>query len=134
MYLHYLQKHHSQQILQKNFQLGDLVLLVGHPTARCQYPLAHVVKVFTSEKGITRRVRVMTADAEKLNPHIPCKRTCLDRDSTKVALVEFPSVNPLSEGFQLNPSENNDLDAAGLQRNSPSAVLWAGFGRSSLMT
>ena len=34
LYLHYLQKRHSQRILQKNFQVRDLVLLVDHPTAR----------------------------------------------------------------------------------------------------
>ena len=54
LYLHYLQKRHSQRILQKNFQVGDLVLLVDHPTARGHYPLARVVQVHPSEKGITQ--------------------------------------------------------------------------------
>ena len=115
LYLHYLQKRHSQRILQKNFQVGDVVLRIDHPTARAQYPLAHMVEVYPTVRDIMHRVHVMTANADKLNPHLLCKRTYLDQDSTKIDLVEFPSVNPLSEGFQLNPPENNVLDAAGLQ-------------------
>ena len=107
LYLHYLHKRHRQQIKHKKFQVGDLVLLVDHPTARAQYPLARVGELHPSVSGITRRVHVMTANADKLNPHLPCKRTYLDRDSTKIALVEFPSVNPLSQGFYFNPSGNN---------------------------
>ena len=65
----------------------------------------------------------MTADTNKLIPHLTCKRTFLDQDSTKITLIELPSVNFLSEGFQLNPFKNNDLDADGLRGNSPSAIL-----------
>ena len=102
--------------------MGDLVLLVDHPTARGHYPLARMVEVFPSEKGVTCRVRVMTADADKLNPHLPCKRTCLDRDSTKIALVELPSVNPLSEEFHFDPTTNDDPEPDGLRGPSPSAI------------
>ena len=62
---------------------------MDYPTARAQYPQDRVMEVYSSVKGIIRHVRVMTAGADKLNPHLPCKRTCLDRDSTKVALVKF---------------------------------------------
>ena len=95
--------------------MGDLVLLVDQPIVRGHYPLTRVVEVFLSEKGVMRRVRVMTADADKLNPHLPCKRTCLDRDSAKVALVEFPSVNPLSEEFHFDPTTNDDPEPTGLR-------------------
>ena len=73
LYLHYLQKRHIQNILQKNFKVGDLVLLFDHPTARGQYPLAHVVEVFPSKKGVMRHVCVMTVDTNRLNTHLPCK-------------------------------------------------------------
>ena len=39
IYLHYFQTRHKQRIKQKNFQVGDLVLLMDHPTARAQYTL-----------------------------------------------------------------------------------------------
>ena len=38
MYLHYLQKRHRQRIKQKNFQVGNLVLLMDHPTTRLSIP------------------------------------------------------------------------------------------------
>ena len=48
----------------------------------------------------------MTANANKLNPNLPCSRTTLDRDTTKLALLEFPAVNPISQIFQV-PDPNN---------------------------
>ena len=111
MYLHYLQKRHWQRIKHKNFQVGDLVLLMDHSPTRIQYPLAHVVEVHPSDSGITHRVHIMTVNANKTSPHLPCEHTYLDRDSTKVALVEFPLVNPLSEGLHLTPS-NPAVNAA----------------------
>ena len=71
MYLHYVQKRHRQRIKHKNFQVGDLVLLMDHPNARAQYPLARVVEVHPYDSGITHCVRIMTANANKTNPHLP---------------------------------------------------------------
>ena len=73
------------------------MLLVDHPTTRAQYPLAHAVEVHPLDGGIARCVHVMNSNVKNLNPHLPCKHTYLDRDSTKIALVEFSLVNPLSE-------------------------------------
>ena len=70
-----------------------------------------------------RRVHVMTANVNKLNPHLPRKLTYLNRDSTKIALVEFPLVNPLSEGLQVSPSETNVNDATRLRGTSPVLFL-----------
>ena len=123
LYLHYLQKRHIQKILQNNFKVGYLVLLFDHHTARGQYPLARVVEVFPSKKGVTRRMRVMTADANRLNNHLHCKQTILDRDSTMVALVEFPSVNPLSEQLHFDPTINDDPERTGLRGSSPRALF-----------
>ena len=123
LYLHYLQKHHIQRILQKNFKVGDLVLLFDHPTARGQYPLARVVEVFPTEEDVTRRVRVMTTDANRFNNHLACKRAILDRDSNKVALVEFPSINPISEQLHLDSINNNDQECTRL-RGLPPVTLF----------
>ena len=108
LYLHYLQKCHSQRILQKNFKLGDLVLLSDHPTARGLYPLTRVVEVFPNQVGIICRMRVMTANVNRLDNHLPCARTTLYRDSNKVALVEFPSINPISEQLHIDSINNDD--------------------------
>ena len=67
-------------------------------------------------------MRVMTADANGLNSHLPCKRTILDRDSTKVALVEFPSINPISELLHLDLIINDDPEYTGLRGSSPSNI------------
>ena len=92
--MHYLQKRHTQRMTQKKLQVRVLVLLSDHPTAHGQYPLARVVVVFPNDKGIVRRVRIMTADANRLNANLPCTNTTLDRDTTKLALLEFPAMNP----------------------------------------
>ena len=94
---------------QKNLEVGNLVLLKDHPTARGQYPLARVVEVFPNAKGVVRRVRIMTANANKLDPDFPCNRTTLDRDTTKLALLEFPAVNPISEILHV-PESNTLID------------------------
>ena len=74
IYLHYLQKRHKQRIKQKNFQVvGDLVLLMDHPTARAQYPQARVIEVYPDGGGIMCRVRLMTTNQNKVNPHLPCE-------------------------------------------------------------
>ena len=122
LYLHYLQKRHIQKILQKNFKVGDPVLLFDHPTARGQYPLAHVVEVFPTEEGIARCVHVMTADANRLNNHLPCQRTILERDTTKVAPVEFPSINLISDQLHLDPIINDDPECTGLWGLAPSDI------------
>ena len=123
LYLHYLQKRHTQRILQKNFKIGDLVLLADHPTAQGQYPLACMVDVFPNQTGIIRCARVMTADVNKLNSNLPCTRTTLDRDSTKLALVEFPSINPISEQLHLNSINNDESKCTGLQRSIPTVIV-----------
>ena len=92
-------KCHTQRITQKNLEVGNLVLIKDHPTARGQYPLARVVKVFPNDKGIVQRVRILTANANKLNTNLSCTRTTLDQDTTKLALLEFPAVNPISKIF-----------------------------------
>ena len=97
MYMHYLQKRHAQRMTQKNLEVGNLVLIIDHPTPRGQYPLARVVEVFPDHEGHVRRVRVITANSNKLNPHLPCSRSTFERDTTKLALLEFPAVNPISE-------------------------------------
>ena len=33
-YMHYLHKKHAQRMIQKNLEVGNLVLIVDHPTAR----------------------------------------------------------------------------------------------------
>ena len=33
---------------------------------------------------------------DKLDPHLPCSRSTFGRDTTKLALLEFPAVNPIS--------------------------------------
>ena len=63
LYLHYLQKRHTQRMTQNNFEVGDFVLLSSHPTACGQYPLAHVFEVFPNDKVIVRHIRIMTTDA-----------------------------------------------------------------------
>ena len=121
--LHYLQKRHKQRIKQKNFQVGDLVLLIDHPTARAQYPLAHAVEVYPDGGGITRHVRLKTANRNKVNPHLSCEHMFLDRDSTKLALVEFPLVNPLLEHLYRNISGPSVDVGPELPRTSPSDIL-----------
>ena len=93
----------------KKIEVGDLVLLSDHPTARGQYPLARVLEVFPNDKGIARRVRIMTANANRLNTNLPCTRTTLNRDTTKLALLEFPAINPVSENFYV-PESNQLID------------------------
>ena len=97
--------------------------MLDHLTARVQYPLAHVVEASPTKKVVTRRMRIMTADANSLNNHIHCKRSILDRDSTKVALVEFPLVKPLSEQLHFDPNINDDPKSTGLRGSSPSDII-----------
>ena len=101
LYLHYLQKRHTQRLIQKNFEVGDLVLLCDHPTAHGQYTLARVVEVFPDHEGSVRRVRVMTADENRLNVNLPCTRTTLDRDATKIAALESNAINSISKKFHI---------------------------------
>ena len=122
LYMHYLQKRHAQRILQKKIEIGDLVLLSDEPTARGQYPLARVIETFPKTDGVVRRVRVMTANTNKLNSDLPCTRTTLDRDSNKIALVEFPSINPISEHFHLESINNDNLVRTGLWGSAPSYI------------
>ena len=42
----------------RNVMVGDIVLVVDENTARCHWPLAKVVNVFTSSDGLVRRVCV----------------------------------------------------------------------------
>ena len=81
--------------------VGDLVLLCDHPTARGQYTLARVVEVFPDHEGTVRRVRIMTADANRLNVNLPCTRTTLDRDATKIAALESNDINSISKKFHI---------------------------------
>ena len=81
--------------------------LIDHPTARGQYLRARVVEVFPDDKSIVLRVRIMTANANKLNTDLPCSHTILYRDTTKLALIEFPTINPISEIIHV--PESNDV-------------------------
>ena len=56
IYLHYLQKRHKQRIKQKNFLVGNLVLLMVDPSARVQYPLTLVVEVHPDGDGSMRHM------------------------------------------------------------------------------
>ena len=101
VYLHYLQKCHSQRMTHKNFEIGNLVLLCNQPTVRGKYPLAHIVEVLLDFKGVVQHVRVMTANANKLNVDLRCTHTILEGDTTKIAALEFPAINPVSEQFHM---------------------------------
>ena len=101
LYTQYLQKRHAQRMNKKNLKVGDLVLMIDKPTPRGQYPLARVIQVFPDNLNCVRRVRIMTANANKLNPNLPCSRNVYDRDTTKLALLEFPAVNPESENIEM---------------------------------
>ena len=92
---------------QKNLEIGNLVLLIHDLTARGQYSLARVVEVFPDDKGIVRRVPIMTANASKLNTDLPCTRFTLDRNTTKLALIELPAVNPIFGIIHI--PESNDV-------------------------
>jgi hypothetical protein len=99
LYTQYLQKRHTREKKERNLVVGDLVLMVDKPTPRGQYPLARVVKVFPDALGCVRSVQVMTANANKLHPDLPCCRKVYERDTTKLALLEFPVTNPESESI-----------------------------------
>jgi hypothetical protein len=114
LYTQYLQKRHTQRMNNKNLEVGDLVLMMDKPTPRGQYPLARVVKVFPDDLGCVRRVRVMTANANKLRPDLPCSRKVYDRDTTKLALLEFPVINPESENIETY-EEPEEIEAEGLR-------------------
>ena len=98
---------YSKIMTQKNFEFEDLFLLSDHSTARGQYPLARVVEVFPNDKGIVWRVRILTANANRLNTYLRCTRATLDRDTTKLALLDFPAINPISKNFHV--PESNSL-------------------------
>ena len=123
LYLQYLQKHHTQRILQMNFEIGDLVHLADHPTARDQDPLTCVVETFPNQEGVIRCIRVMTANRNQLNSNLPCTRTTQDRDSTKLALVEFPATNPISEQHHLNCIDNDDQECTELRGSALSDIV-----------
>ena len=61
------------------------------------------------DKGIVQRVHMLTANANKLNTNLPCTHITLDRDTTKLALLEFPAVNPISKIFHV-PETNTLID------------------------
>ena len=82
------------------------MLLMDHVITRAKYSQARVVEVHPFDGGITRHVRIMTANMNKVNPPLPGQHTYLDRDSTKIALVEFPLFNPLSERLQFTLSDS----------------------------
>ena len=64
----------------------------------------------------------MTANANRLNNHLTCKRTILDWNSTKVD-DELPSVNPISEQLHFDPAINYDPERSGLWGSSPSNII-----------
>ena len=94
LYTQYLQKRDVRRTRKRNLKVGDLVLIVDKPTPRGQYPLARVTRVYPDHLDCVRRVQVMTANANKLNPFSPCTQNVYDRDTTKLALLEFPQTNP----------------------------------------
>ena len=63
-YMAALQERHKWQRLNRNLQLGDLVLVTTENTHRNQWPLGIVVDILPSEDGLTREVMVRTAHGE----------------------------------------------------------------------
>ena len=108
LYLQCLQKRHTQRMIQKNFEISDLILLSDHPTARGQYPLACVLEVFPNQKYIVWCVHIMTADSNRLNVNLPCTCTLLERDTTKISLLEFRAINPIFNRFNMTVMNNDD--------------------------
>jgi hypothetical protein len=53
----------------------------------------------------------MTANANKLNPFSPCTQNVYDRDTTKLALLEFPQTNPETQ----NREERADQEDSNIQ-------------------
>ena len=63
----------------RNFQTGDLVLVISKNESRGQWPLARVIEVFSDKKGFVWSVKVRTAVG------------CLSRPVTSLCLLEAAS-------------------------------------------
>ena len=76
-YLNLLQPKQKWFGAARNFQVGDLVLVLGDKMPRGQWPKAVVVEVQPDKSGLVRRVRVRIADG-----------TLMNRDVRKLCLLE----------------------------------------------
>ena len=78
-YLPQLQKRQKWLYPQRNFSVGDLVLLHGFDTPRGHWPKARVIEVYPDNDGNVRTVKVRTASSEYV------------RDIRKLSLLEAHS-------------------------------------------
>jgi hypothetical protein len=88
-YLPQLQKRHKDLVRTRNYMVGDLVLVMDHPTPRGVYPLARITKVFPEANpagAIVRQVEVRFHNKDAANKD---RFAVLRRPINKLALLEF---------------------------------------------
>ena len=83
-YLRHLQEREKWTKVQKNIQVGDLVMIAEKEQTRSKWPLGRVTETFTGKDGHVRSAKVKTANAEFHRPIIklcvlePCGNTDVD--------------------------------------------------------
>lgn len=74
-YLPQLQERQKWLVKKRNFQLGDVVLIVDDAAPRSSWIMGKVIQLMQDRRGLTRQVKVKT------------KSTCLNRPITKICLL-----------------------------------------------
>ena len=68
MYLPLLQQRQKWTDVQRNLQIGDLVMIMGENTPRNVWPLALVIEINTGRDALVRSARLKTAKNELVRP------------------------------------------------------------------
>ncbi len=71
-YLPQLQEHQKWLVKKRNFQMGDVVLIVDDAAPRSSWVMGKVIQIMQDKRGLTRQVKIKT------------KSTCLNRPITKL--------------------------------------------------
>ncbi len=74
-YLPQLQERQKWLVKKRNFQMGDVVLIVDNAAPRSSWIMGKVIQVMQDKRGLTRQVKIKT------------KSTCLNRPITKICLL-----------------------------------------------
>ena len=77
-YLTQLQERQRWTTPQRNFCVGDVVLIVGDTSPRKSWPLGKILETFPDRKGFVRQVKVKTRANELLRP---VTKLCLLQES-----------------------------------------------------
>ena len=76
----------------RNLREGDLVLITDQVSAWSQYSLEHVIKVHADKEGVVHHITVYTANCNQLHLEMEPGRRTIGRDTTKLALIEYPDI------------------------------------------